>query len=330
MQKNYTHLSEEQRYQIEALLKTGITQKRIAEIIGKSESCICRELKRNIPKKGRGAFEYRPSNAIRLSNIRQRTKRKKIRFSEEMKTFIRQKLMIDHWSPEIISQIGKSELGDFISHESIYQWIWLSKSRARPKDRYLYKYLAHCKRRKKRGYLYARQNAITNRVSIEQRPSIVEKRNRLGDIEVDLMLGKKLSGAILVALDRTSLQTHLRLLKDRNSKNIEASLKDMYKKTNWIKTITFDNDKAFMGHERIAEHFGAKAYFTRPYTSQDKGSVENRIGVLRRFFPKGIDLSKVKIEEVNQVEQLINNRPVRKFKYKTPNQIFSEKIALIT
>jgi IS30 family transposase len=330
MQKNYTHLSEEQRYQIHALLLTGLSQKRIANIIGKSESCISRELKRNTPSKGRGAFEYRAINAVRLSKIRQRKKPKKERFTEEMKIYIRQKLMNEHWSPEIISHEGKNELGDFISHEWIYQWIWICKSRARPNDRNLYKYLAHCKRRKRRGHIRETRGIMINRVSIEQRPKIVEKRKRLGDIEVDLMMGKKLSGAILVALDRTSLQSRLRLLRDRNSNVIESTLKKMYKRTNWIKTITFDNDKAFMRHESIAEHFGAKAYFTRPYTSQDKGSVENRIGVIRRFFPKGIDLRKVTDKQVKLVEQLINNRPVRKFKYKTPNQIFSEKIALTT
>ena len=97
-----------------------------------------------------------------------------------------------------------------------------------------------------------------------------------------------------------------------------------------IKTLTFDNDQAFSKHESIGKILTAATYFTRPYTSQDKGTVENRIGLIRRFFPKKTDLTKVSDQRVAQVESLINNRPVRKFKYLTPNQVFSQKIALIT
>jgi IS30 family transposase len=80
----------------------------------------------------------------------------------------------------------------------------------------------------------------------------------------------------------------------------------------------------------VAVALNINTYFTRPYTSQDKGTVENRIGQLRRFFPKKTDLSTVTSEQVKRVERLLNNRPVRKFNYKTPNQVLLEKIALIS
>ena len=79
----------------------------------------------------------------------------------------------------------------------------------------------------------------------------------------------------------------------------------------------------------VAKALNADTYFTRPYTSQDKGTVENRIGQIRRFFPKKTDLSIVTDDQVKRVERLLNNRPVRKFNYKTPNQVLIEKIALI-
>jgi len=97
-----------------------------------------------------------------------------------------------------------------------------------------------------------------------------------------------------------------------------------------IHTITFDNDMGFAAHGTVAQKLGVKTYFTRPYTSQDKGTVENRIGQLRRFFPKMVDLRTISNREIKRVEQLLNNRPVRKFNYKTPNQLLQEKIALVT
>jgi IS30 family transposase len=104
----------------------------------------------------------------------------------------------------------------------------------------------------------------------------------------------------------------------------------LLKSKHQIHTITFDNDKGFSDHMAVSKALNADTYFTRPYTSQDKGTVENRIGQLRRFFPKKTDLSMVTSDQVKRVERLLNNRPVRKFNYKTPNQVLLEKIALIT
>ena len=94
------------------------------------------------------------------------------------------------------------------------------------------------------------------------------------------------------------------------------------KKMPALKTMTFDNDQAFSQHQKIAEALSIKTYFTRPYTSQDKGTIENRNGVIRQFFPKKTDFNFIDSKEVKRVEKLINNRPVRKFDYLTPNEVF--------
>jgi len=124
MSKNYTHLNSEQRYQIEALLKSGIAQKDIAKIVNKSTSTISRELKRNIPKRGRGALVYSAEKAQRKTDLRYQTKMKKVRFTDEMKEWTRHWMKSIKFSPELIHVVGKSELGDFVSHETIYKWIW--------------------------------------------------------------------------------------------------------------------------------------------------------------------------------------------------------------
>lgn len=334
MSKNYNQLSSEQRYQIEALLQNEVTQKEIARIIGVNASTICRELKRNTPKRGRGALEYRAKNAQRRTVLRHQAKPKHVKFTEDMKALARRLLQQEKYSPELIHERGRREISDFVSHETIYKWIWackVSNRREDKKDKKLYLHLAHGRRRRKRGLMRESRGIIPNRKGIEKRPKIVEKRNRLGDLEVDLMMGKDHKGALLVMLDRASLKAKLRLLDSKESHQVkEEAISSWRAMKHIVKTITFDNDQAFSKHESIAKSLQANSFFTRPYTSQDKGSVENRIGLIRRFFPKKTDLTKITMERVREVESMINNRPVRKFNYQTPNQVFSKKIALIT
>lgn len=331
MSKHYKQLSVEQRYQIEALLKKKHKQKEIAAVLGVSPSTISRELGRNTPCRGLEALNYRASNAQRRTDLRHRHKPKAHRFTLPMKQVIRSWLENEKYSPELISVLGKKQYGDFVSHETIYQWIWACKRSHRRQDqldRKLYLGLRHNPRRQKRGRRHDKRGAIPHRVMIDKRPKIVEKRKRLGDLEVDLMIGSKHRSAILVSLDRSTLKVRLRKLRSKESSEIKSVLIRAYRNEKWIKTITFDNDSAFMQHHQIGKVLGANTYFTRPYTSQDKGSVENRIGILRRFFPKKSDLSLITAAHLKQVENKLNNRPVRKFNYKTPNQVFSKKIAL--
>lgn len=332
MSKNYTHLCVEQRYQIEALIKAGKNQNEIALIVGKSPSCISRELKRGIAPRGRGALKYDAVNAQRKTDLRHRFKPKRRVFDQAMKDYCIDKLITQRWSPELISHEGKKSNHQFVSHEWIYQWIWKCKHSNRRQDsagKNLYRYLKHGRRHRKRGIRRDNRGIIPNRVSIEQRPKIVNKRKRIGDLEVDLMIGKNHQRALLVSLDRTTLHTRLRLLKSKSSNLVKKTMKKLYQGS-WIKTFTFDNDQAFTDHKEIADCYNAKAFFTRPYTSQDKGSVENRIGQIRRFLPKKTDLNELNHQQILSIENKINNRPIRKFNYKSANQVFSEKIALIS
>jgi len=333
MSKNYTQLSQEQRYQIEALIKCKKRKREIAGIIGVHPSTITRELSRNIPLGGVGCFTYRAGNAQRRTLLRHRHKPKEARFTAVMKAATRNWLIRYKLSPELITVQGKMKFGDFVSHETIYKWIWHCKQSHRREDladRKLYLHLRHNPRRQKRGSRHDKRGNIPHRVLIEKRPKIVDKRIRIGDLEVDLMIGKKHRSAILVSLDRSTLKVRLNKIRSKESSQIKKALIRTYKDAHWIKTITFDNDSAFMQHHQIGKHLRASTYFTRPYTSQDKGSIENRIGVLRRFLPKSTDLSLISAAQLKQIEGKLNTRPIRKFNYKSANQVFSEKIALIS
>jgi IS30 family transposase len=121
------------------------------------------------------------------------------------------------------------------------------------------------------------------------------------------------------------------MLENKNSSKVSKTIiKRLAKSKHPVHTITLDSDKCFADHMSVANALNVDTYFTRPYTSQDKGTVENRIGQLKRIFPKKTDLSIVTDDQEKLKERLLNKRPVRKFNYKTPNQVLLEKIALIT
>jgi len=330
MTKNYTQLSLVQRYQIEAFLKAGKKQKFIAEQIGVHPSTISRELRRNTATRGRYAGLYDSQRAQQKAEKRHHTKPKHVRFDDSMKEYAAEMLQDKKWSPELISKRG-TETGECpVSHECLYQWIWESKHGNRQRGKRfkrLYVHLKHGHRRRKRGNRRETRGIIPGRTSITQRPKIVNRRSRLGDIEVDLMIGKDHKSALLVMTDRTTLQTRLKKLAGKQAMDVKRAMIQTLKKAPYpIKTLTFDNDMAFSKHLEIGRALGAATYFTRPYTSQDKGTVENRIGVIRRFYPKKTDIRQVSDKEINHVENLLNNRPVRKFNYQSPNQKLLEKL----
>jgi len=334
--KKYKQLSPEQRYTIERLLAEGHNQKQIANVIGKSESTISRELRRNVNKRGKGANIYDSGRAQEKAQKRHKEKPKHRVLEEWHLEYLRDKLKNERWSPEYVSSRGKLEFGEFVSHETLYKYIWECKHSHRRKlrkDKDLHKFLRHHNRRQKRKNSKQNKGCIQNRVPIAKRPKVANQRKRKGDFEVDLMMGANHKPALIVLTDRKTIETKLIKIKTKNAKVIAKKIVSKMKAYNGkIHTLTFDNDLAFARHQDIASMLNVKTYFTRPYMSQDKGTVENRIGVIRRFFPKGTDMTKVHHNTIKNVERKLNNRPVRKLDYLTPlekkNSI--KKIALIT
>src|SRR6056297_4008952 len=282
MQK-YKQLDLKGRHKIKALLEAGHSQTKIAEIIRVHKSTISRELTRNVPTCSGYANEY---------------------------------------SPELISGRWNVMGVDGVSHEAIYQWIWRGKRQKDPATKTLYKHLKHGRRRRKRGNTNDSRGILTGRVSIEERPQVADERSRLGDLEIDLMVGKAHKSALVVIIDRATLLTRLKKITSRHADSTELAIEESLARIpkTFIKTVTVDNDKAFANHQSLARTLDADVYFTRPYTSQDKGTVDNSIGVVREFFPKGTDLRNVSDQYIQTVERHLNNRPVRKFDYLSPIQ----------
>jgi len=324
--RTFSQMNKEDRIKIETMLKVGYSQSEIAKSLGRSDSTISRELRRNIPKRGKGALEYRANNAQTKTDQRHKLKPKAVKLTNEMKSKISKLIIENRLSPELISGRARTQKLDMVSHETIYKFIWASKHGNKRSERpykALHKYLKHCGRKRKRGNLYDNRGCILERVSINKRPEYINQRKRIGDAEMDIVLGKNHKPGILIIQDRKTRKSWLEKIESKNAIYINRKIKKILNRTEKpLRTITTDNDQAFAKHHQL----DIKVYFTNPYSSQEKGGVENRIGQLRRFFPKKTNFDRISENRIKQVEHLLNNRPLKMFNYKTPNEVFFKNI----
>lgn len=311
--RTYKQLTQEQRYQISAMLKIGQNQTEIAETIGKHKSTISREVRRN-----RGQRGYRPKQAQQMSVDRR--KKATPRIQESTWALIESKLQED-WSPEQIADWLKRNTDIQVSHERIYQYILADK---RTGGR-LYKHLRCQKKRRKRYGGYDRRGILPNRRSIEERPEIVDQRQRIGDWEVDTMIGKGHRQAIVTLTERKSRFSLLRKVKRRKANLVSAAVIDLLQPVaDRLHTITADNGKEFADHERIAHELEISFFFAHPYAAWERGANENMNGLVRQYIPKNRDLSSVTDEELLQIMNKLNHRPRKCLDFKTPFQVFFE------
>lgn len=310
----YTHLAQEQRYQISALLKTGHSQTEIAAILQVNKSTVSRELRRN-----RGQRGYRPKQAQRLARERRRKAVRK-RISDQTWSQIDEKIRAD-WSPEQISGWLEKSSDATVSHEWIYQHIYTDKRSGGN----LHKHLRCQKKRRKRVGDYDRRGKIPNQVSIDERPEIVDKRERLGDWEADTIIGAGKRGAIVSLVDRKSRFTLLKQVTRRTASAVEDAVLDLLRPYQAsTHTITCDNGKEFANHQSIAEKLQVSVFFAHPYSSWERGSNENTNGLIRQYFPKGMDFSTITDDQISFVKERLNDRPRKCLDFLPPVMVFSQ------
>ena len=253
--RTYKQLTSEQRYQISALKKIGHGPTEIAKTLEVHKSTISRELSRNTGERG-----YRPKQATEKACERRANATTRKRISAETWAVVEEKLRQD-WSPEQVSGWLEKCQAVRISHEWIYQYILTEKQAGGD----LYTHLRqHGKRRKRYGQ-YDRRGKLPNRVSIEERPQLVEQRERLGDWEVDTLVGKGHRGALVSLVERKSRYTLLQPVTHRLAHLVaDATISLLHPFTDLVHTITGDNGKEFAEHVRIAETLKANFYFAHP------------------------------------------------------------------
>jgi transposase, IS30 family len=314
-----SHLTPEQRYTIASMKQQGYRQNKIAETIGKDKSVVNRELKRNRDERS-GA--YRSDLAQRKYEYRKSKKNHFTKFNPEMKTLVNE-LLIQKLSPEQIVGFCRKEGVEMVNHESIYQYIWKDKKR----NGRLYEHLrSRGKKYKSRGLKTDKRGQIVGRKGIENRPQEVEKRERLGDLEIDTIIGKDHKGVILTINDRATGMLWMRKLESKDaSKLAEASIELLTDYRPFLKTITSDNGKEFSAHQEIAEAFNIDFYFAKPYASWQRGSNENLNGLIRQYIPKKTDFNTISADYIEKIVHDLNRRPRKRYNFESPLNMFNKK-----
>ena len=312
--KHYQQLTQEQRYQIYGLRKAGFKQREIANEVGVDKSTISRELRRN-----RGQRGWRPKQAQELRDERRKGCSHAKRFSLEDWNKV-DRLIRQDMSPEQASARLEREGELSISHETIYQHLYADKLAGGD----LWQHLRCQKPRRKR---YAsgqeRRGTIRNRVSIDERPEIVEQRARIGDWEGDTMIGKNHQGILVTLAERKSRYILAGQLPAKHAEGVTEKINNLLRPhKHKCHTVTFDNGKEFAGHETIASELEAAIYFAHPYHSWERGLNENSNGLLRQYFPKNIKLTDVTEEQVQWAIDRLNHRPRKVLGFRTPHEVF--------
>lgn len=318
MHGEYTHLTKEERDMIAVLKAKGTTLSDIAREIGRHKSTISRELSRNAPAIHKGY--YLSHKAQERAKIRWSLTHKRERLkNQEVRKYVEAGLR-KGWSPEIIAgRLSIDKHGESISHEAIYQYIYEAR-----KELIIYLVRRH-KKRMERGHSRKHQKShIPNRVSISERPDVVDKRERIGDWESDSMVSRQSKVALNVLADRKSRVTFLNLLSQKTAVETKwVIIQSLIKYPAY--TITYDNGSENTEHEEINKVLDITSYFCKPYHSWEKGTVENTIGLIRRWIPKKTDLAKVSEEEILEIENWLNNRPRKCLSYKTPLEVLEKE-----
>lgn len=328
----YTHISQKEREEIYMMIEEGKTNEEIGRELGRNRSTIWREKRRNetsmerrlnnSPKKKK---VYLPDRAQKKYEDR-RKKAKNGSFplkKSYIYQYVHKKLKMGY-SPEIIAGRIEEELGETISPECIYQFIYSKLG----KERGWWKYLCRGrpKRRKRKGRKSRKGKIIPNRISITQRPVEAENRKEFGHFEGDSIIGKNRRGSALhTNVCRYSRMTFIKKLERKTSKNTSKAMIDIFKKIpkKLRHTCTLDNGSEFCGHEEVTQETGIKIYFAHPYSSWERGTNENTNGLIRRFFPKGTDFDEISEQEIQAVEDWLNNRPRKCLGFKTPIEIYN-------
>lgn len=321
MPKGYHHLTRDQRCQLCILNGSGKSTDNTAVILGVHRSTLYRELSRN---KGQRGYRHQQAHEKALER-KKVVAGNKLKMTTELLAIIDGKLRVQ-WSPEQISGwLKRCSVDKAVSHESIYKHIWADKQRSGD----LYKELRHHgKKYNKRGSGKAGRGYIPGRIDIDKRPAIVEEKSRLGDWEIDTIIGKEHKGAVVSMVERHSKFTLLTPVPRKTAQEVEEALtRKLGEVVDCVLTITADNGKEFANHEAVTAKLGATVYFAHPYCSWERGLNEHTNGLVRQYLPKCQRLDGVTHEAVKDIENLLNNRPRKVLQYRTPIEVFNERRA---
>lgn len=332
MKRSYSHLSLEERERLSVLKAQGHSLRSIAGLLGRSHHTLSRELRRN----KRAGSEYIPCRAHTKARERETRQRMKAPLKNHLiYLYTRAKLRDELWSPETIAGRIRLDIpGESICHETIYQYI-----HGRGKRHRLWRFLVrgHKKRRIKTGRKVQshKANRIPGAVSIDKRSKRAQNRKQIGHLESDLMEGNRVTKtALSVEVERKTRYVKLTKVPNKTSyekqkvlQSITKTLQSL-KKSNRpvVRSLTVDGGSENSCHKEVTKETRLPVYFAHPYHSWEKGTVENTIGRVRLFFPKGKSLHAVSPTVVQWVENKMNNTPRKCLGFRTPNEMMEQEV----
>jgi len=352
-QRGFKQLTARDRLLMSKLKGKKLSISEIAQRIGKHKSTVSRELRRNastVTPQDRFFWfrvrrlwteeqldhyltsrppQDRQTNVLWIHSDAQETSRhrrwcanqRRRRKRPETRKWVIDKLRLG-WSPQQIAGRSKIDGPETVSHEYVYALLHRDKKRGGKFYRLLKRFGKRKQRLGPRDYPSPPQ---ANRIGIEQRPAIVAKRQRLGDCEADLIVGYRQSGYVLTVVDRTSRATVLRKVRTKRMDTVREQLELALRQLGGARTLTLDNGKEFYGHRELTQRTRVRVFFTHPYCSTERGSIENLNGLVRYYLPKRTSFAKLSQLRLNEIQRLLNHRPRECLAYLTPHEVHSTK-----
>jgi transposase, IS30 family len=314
------HLTPEEREVIARMRSNARSQTEIARQLGRADSTISRELRRNRSRNG-----YWPVAAQKKADARRSHRPRLPKFQRsDVRRFVQQRLR-QYWSPDEIA--GRSrrdfprDLPRQISHQTIYAWIRAQEAAGKHWRRYLRSTGWKRPGRENRGLLPAC-------TSIDRRPAVVDRRGRFGDWEGYTVVGAGRRGGALTLVERKSRYLLLGRVGDLRAATVRQSAVELYDATPPAlrKTLTLDNGKEFAEHKQLEVDASLKTYFAKAYCAWQRGTNENTNRLVRQFFPKGTNLASIPKHRFTRVQQLLNNRPRKCLGYRTPLEVLGSRL----
>jgi IS30 family transposase len=325
--ERYGHVSAKERDLIAVLHAGGASLAQIAARVNRDRSTISRELRRNGSP---GSHHYFSTAAQLRAHQRWLASHQRERVPDaKLRRWIVHKIKRG-WSPEQISGwLHRMHPDHAVSHEAIYQFVYDPKYRHQ-EDLVPYLTRHHKKRFPRTHWHRHRKLHIPARVPIGRRPPRVADRRQAGNWEADTILGQRHKHSLAIAVERTSRYIRLRKLPARTAyQNHLALVRSLSHYPRALRrTITYDNGFENTEHQRTNAVLGTKSYFCRPFCSHDKPTVENTIGLVRRVIPKGTDFGTLTRQDIKRLEYQLNTRPRKTLGFKTPSDVFHQRVGL--
>lgn len=314
MVKEYSHIKKAERIEISLLRQKGYGIRDVAKALDRSSSSISDELSNNAVNGW-----YDPIKANQKAYVRRKYSKyqgMKIEEDNELREYVESRLKRS-WSPEQIA--GRLKYIDrtikYAGTKAVYKYI------SSPYGRNLEQYLRY-KGRKRSRTKQTNKEKLKERTFIDQRPELINRRERYGDWEGDFIVsGKSGRGVLLVLTERKARHILMKKITKPKLTKVAQALMEITDNLKKIHSLTIDNDLLFRKHKEFAKLLRILVYFCLPYCSWQKGTVENANKLIREYIPKGSDISKYSDRSVRKAQDKLNNRPKKCLEYQTPLEV---------